>query len=281
MEQFLLPYKDWPVGDFGPDELFAVQQALQNYRYGQRKNPKRYTRRGINDTIHWLHRIWKWGMGRSLATVEQVQKLEEVKSLRIGSTEAPDNPRRNRVTEEEFQKVLTHHGSVVSDMLKLIWHTGMRPNEVCVMRPYDILRDDDKCWLYIPGRDESPVGKHKTMRFHRVRVIPLTKECQAILNARVRNYDSKDFIFRPAASVQELIRRKSGRRKTPLSSGNRPGSNRRQHSMIKPDEKYDHNTLRRACERAGVQTFTPYDLRRSLATRARARLGKEAAKVLL
>jgi len=33
--------------------------------------------------------------------------------------------------------------------------------------------------------------------------------------------------------------------------------------------------------RAGVETFTRYDLRRSLATRTRAQLGKEAAKVLL
>ena len=55
--------------------------------------------------------------------------------------------------------------------------------------------------------------------------------------------------------------------------------------MIKPGQKYDHNTLRRACQRAckrvGVETFTLYDLRRSLATRTRAQLGKEAAKVLL
>lgn len=284
-EQFLLPFKDWPIGDFGPDELFAVQKALQDYQYIQGKNPKRYTRRGINDTTNWLRRIWKWGMGRSLVTAEQLQRLEEVKSLRIGTTEAPDNPKRNRVTEEEFQRVLKHVGSVVSDMLKLIWHTGMRPNEVCVMRPFDIMRDDKNCWLYIPGRDESPVGKHKTMRFDRVRVIPLTKECQEILNRRIEDFDSKVFIFSPAVSVQELIEKKSEQRKTPMSWGNKPGSNKKEHPMIKPGEKYDHNTLRkacqRACKRAGVDTFTPYDLRRSLATRTRANLGKEAAKVLL
>jgi len=285
VKQFLLPYKDWPIGDFGPDELFAVQQALQDCQYTQGKKPKRYTRRGINDTINWLRRIWKWGMGRSLVTAEQLQSLEEVRSLRIGTTEAPDNPKRNRVTEEECEKVLKHLGSVVSDMLKLIWHTGMRPNEVCSMRPCDILRDNDQCWLYIPGSDQSPVGKHKTMRFNRVRVIPLAGECQDILCKRIHDFDSKDYIFSPAETMHELILKKSEQRKTPLSCGNRPGSNRKEHPMIRPGEKYDHNTLRRACQRAcrraGVETFTPYDLRRSLATRARASLGKEAAKALL
>jgi len=55
--------------------------------------------------------------------------------------------------------------------------------------------------------------------------------------------------------------------------------------MIKPRDRYDHHSLRKACQRAclraGVFTFVPYDLRRSMATRARATLGKDAARVLL
>jgi len=58
------------------------------------------------------------------------------KALRIGNSKAPDNTKRKRVTEKEFNKVLKQVGSVVGDMLKLIWHIGMRPNEVCSMRPY-------------------------------------------------------------------------------------------------------------------------------------------------
>ena len=55
--------------------------------------------------------------------------------------------------------------------------------------------------------------------------------------------------------------------------------------MIQPGEKYEPSALRnackRACKRAGVEVFTPYDLRRSVATQTRATLGKEAAKTLL
>jgi len=176
-------------------------------------------------------------------------------------------------------------GSIVADRLRLIWHTGMRPTEVCIIRPYDILRDDENCWLYVPGCDEGRVGKRKTMRFGRVRVVPLTEPCQRLLDKRILDYGSKEFIFSPVASVQERIEKKSRDRKTPLSSGNRAGTHRKEHPMVKPRDRYDHNTLRgacqRACKRAGVETFPPYDLRRSLATITRAHLGKEAAKVLL
>ncbi len=285
VESLLEPYRDWPVKDFGPDELFGVQQALLTHRYTRGKQEKRYTRRGINDTFNRIRKIWKWGMGRSMVAPEQVQALEEVKTLRIGTSDAPDKAKRKKLTNEEFQKVLECLGSVVGDILRMMWHTGMRPNEVLTMRPYDILRDDPACWLYIPGRDCGPVGKHKTMRFERVRVIPLTTDCQRILQSRIKDSSSKEYIFSPTESVSEFLARKASRRKTPLSCGNRPGTNKKEHPMLKPREKYDHHTLRRACQRAckraGIEPFTPYDLRRSMATRTRAILGKEAAQILL
>jgi len=75
-------------------------------------------------------------------------------------------------------------GSVVGDILRRMWYTGMRPDEVCTMRPFDILRDDPACRLYIPGRDSGLVGKHKTVRFTRVGVLPLTSERRQILYRR-------------------------------------------------------------------------------------------------
>ena len=41
------------------------------------------------------------------------------------------------------------------------------------------------------------------------------------------------------------------------------------------------NAITCGCKRAGVDRFTPYDLRRSAATRIRSEFGKEAAKLLL
>lgn len=285
VQEFLKPYHSWPVSDFGPDELLDVQNVLIKYEYVHGKRIKRYTRGGVNTVIKWIRRTWKWGMGRQLITPEQVQGLEEVRPLKMGDTESPDNHKRVRVTEKEFQKVVNEVSSVVGDMLQLIWYTAMRPYEVCDMRPFDILCDDPDCWLYIPGRDQTPVGKHKTTRFERVKVIPLTQECQEILSSRISNFKSKEYIFSPKEAMQEFLEKKSTNRKTPLDYGNKPGTNRKKHPMIAPSEKYDHHALRNACKRgcvrAGVELFVPYDLRRTKATGTRAILGKEAAKVLL
>lgn len=285
VRQFLKAYKDWPIDTLGPDELESIRSALINHKYVHGKVQKRYTRRGINDVIKWIRRIWRWGMGRQLVKPEQIQGFEEVRALKMGDTDAPDNRRRGRVTRKELDKVVVNVPSVVADMLKLIWHTGMRPQEVCKMRPYDIVCEDSECWLYIPERDRTPVGKHKTTRYERVKVIPLTAECQKILAPRIKDFNSKQYIFSPKESMARLQEQKSAARRTPLNWGNRPGSNRKEHPMIRPGEQYNNGSLcqacKRGCERAGVEKFVPYDLRRTMATGTRAVLGKEAAKVLL
>jgi integrase len=285
VRQFLEPYRDWSITAFGPDDLGDVQQALLKHEYIHGNKKKRYTRRGINDTVKWIRKIWRWGLGRQFVKPEQVQGLEEIQALRMGDTNAPDNHKRSRVTKDELFKVVEVVNSVVGDMLKLIWYTGMRPYEVCEMRPYDIVCEDPECWLYIPGRDRTPVGKHKTTRYERIKVIPLTAYPQKILAARIKDFNSKEYIFTPREAMREFCDKKSADRRTPLSCGNRPGTNRKEHPMIKPGEMYTNSSLcracKRGCKRAGVEKFVPYDLRRTMATGTRSMLGKEAAKVLL
>jgi len=229
--------------------------------------------------------VWQWGVGREITTEAQKQLLKEVRPLRTGQTTAKDNTRRALVTEAEFEKVAKHTTTVVADMLRLIWLTAMRPGEICRMRPFDILRDESECWLYIPGRGKSPVGDHKTAHRQRVRAIPLTSCAQSILKPRIKNRKPLEFIFSPAEALQEAQDQRAANRKTPMSCGNRPGTNRKQHPMIKPGKMYLSsslcNTVKRACKRAGVERFAPYDLRRSAATRIRSKLSKEAAKLLL
>jgi integrase len=224
-------------------------------------------------------------MGRQIVKIEQIQSLKEVKPLKMGQLSTVDKTKRRRVTKEEFQKVIKAVSSVVGDILQLIWYTGMRPYEACEIRPCDILTDDPNCWLYIPGRDKTPVGDHKTAHFGRVKVIPLTKKSKKILASRIKDFNSKGYIFSPEEAVQELLGRKAASRKTPLKCGNSSGTNKKNHPMVQPGKKYNSNSLchacKRGCERAGVEVFVPYDLRRTMATGTRSILGKEAARVLL
>ncbi len=286
VRQFLEPYADWNVDYLGPDELNEVKKSLLKSKYKKGNVQKHYTRRGINDTLKWVRKIMKWGVGRKIVKNETLIGIEnELKMLRMGENGARDNIKRKRVSEEDFNKVIGVVTSVIADMLKLIWHTGMRPYEICEMRPYDILRDDAECWVYIPGRDKTPVGNHKTMRYGKVKVIPLAGQCIEILSKRIDDFRSKQYIFTPHDSVSEFFDSKSKNRKTPLSYGNKPGSNRKNNPRKKAGKRYTNNSLRQACQRgcirAGVEEFVPYDLRRTVATKTRAELGKAAAKTLL
>jgi len=285
VQDFLRPYADWSVDSFGPDELLELQRSLADYTYTQGHAKKQYVRRTINDTINWIRRIWEWGEGRGIVKHQTNVALQEIRPLAMGDEGTIDKSKRVKVSKEELLKVVDSVNSVVGDMLKLIWYTGMRPYEVCEMRPYDILRDDPECWLYIPGRDKTPVGKHKTTKYEKVKVIPLAGNSQEILKPRIIDVTSKQFVFSPEDAIQETRLKRHSSRRTPLCCGNSPGTNRKQHPMIKPGKCYKSSSLRRACERgcirAGVETFVPYDLRRTAATETRALLGKEDAQTLL
>jgi integrase len=276
------------VADFGPDELKAVRDAMVEYRYfrdAKKKNPVAYTRTAINRVINEIYGMWQWGVGREITTEAQKQLLKEVRPLRAGRTSAIDKRKRASITIKDFKKVTGTLTSVVADICRIMWATAMRPSEVCRMRPIDISRDDAKCWLYIPGSDVGPIGDHKTAHQQRVRAIPLTSEVQAILKPRIKSFKSTDYIFSPVEAVQDYMDKRLADRKTPLSHGNRRGTNRKEHPMLRPGKMYTSLTLngalKRACKRVGVRRFTPYDLRRSAATRIRSELGKEAAKLLL
>lgn len=286
-KRFLKPYAGWPVADFGPDELKQIQDDMVAYRYRHQKQEEELglTRSSINRTINEIHRMWRWGIGREITTEAHGQRLKEVRPLRLGRTAARDDLKRAAVTEEELDNVTEGLSSVVADMLRLIWFTAMRPSEACSMRPFDILRRGKACWLYIPGRDAGLFGDHKTAHHQRIRAIPLTSKAQQVLKPRITDFESKEYIFSPAEAVQELLARKAKNRKTPLNQGNKPGTNRKEHPMITPGSHYSTHAfnvaVKRACDRAKVARFTPYDIRRTAATRIRARLSKDAAKLIL
>ena len=93
------------------------------------------------------------------------------------------------------------------------------------------------------------------------------------------------YCFSPADSVRKQLAERHVNRTTPLSCGNRPGTNRKPAPTRKPRERYDANTYRRAvhraCDKAKVERWSPNRLRHSAGTEIRRRYGLEAAQVVL
>jgi integrase len=178
----------------------------------------------------------------------------------------------------------------------------MRPGEVCAIRPCDIDRSGE-IWTYRP---ES----HKTEHHDRDRVVFIGPKAQALL-LRYLARDSAMYCFRPIDSEAKRRAEVHTNRKTPLSCGNRPGSNRRSKPKRTVGECYTTASYRRAIHRACDKAFShpklgyklrssftdaekselrewqtshrwsPNQLRHTAATEIRKRHGLEAAQVIL
>jgi integrase len=99
-------------------------------------------------------------------------------------------------------------------MLELQWLTGMRSGEVRVMRTLDLDRTDPDCWLYRPGSDAGPYGRHKNAWRGQDRVVPLGPRCVEVLTPWLRPDEPTAYLFQPRQATQEHHARRAQRRKT-------------------------------------------------------------------
>ena len=103
-------------------------------------------------------------------------------------------------------------------MIEVQWLTGMRPAEVCMMRPIDI-DTSGECWIYTPRG-------HKTEHFDKVRRIAIGPQAQAILRPSLRR-NTTAYMFTPAEAEERRAEARHAARETPLTYGNRRGTNRK------------------------------------------------------
>jgi integrase len=202
-----------------------------------------HSRGYVNQNVRRICRMFKWGVSKELVPVAVHQALATVVGLRSGKTIAPDHPPVAPVDEATIQATLPHLPQAVADMVRFQRLTGCRPHEVCDLRPCDVDRTGD-VWLYVP---ESHKMEHKG----RERVILIGPQAQAVLAPYLLR-EADGYCFRPAYGK---------------SAKYLPNSY--------------HGAIERACDRAGLQRWTPNRLRHSAATAIRARFGLEAAQVCL
>src|SRR5262249_4945300 len=110
------------------------------------------------------------------------------------------------VAEEHVLAVLPFVRPPVQAMIRVQLLTGMRPEEVCRLRPADI-DTSVPVWVYRPPRHKNAHrGKH--------RAVAIGPKAQAVL-AAFTPPDPSGYYFSPRRSVEALLAERTAARKTP------------------------------------------------------------------
>lgn len=275
-----------PAADFGPLKLFALQERLV---------AAGLARRTINKRVEIVKRVFRWAVSRELLPPAIHQALATVPGLRLGRCNAREPEPVRPVDDAVVEATLPYLPPVVADLVRFQRLTGCRPGEACRLRPRDVDRSG-RLWVYVPPR-------HKTELHGKARLVVIGPRAQAVLAPYLLR-GADEFCFRPAESERRRLAERHARRRTPLSCGNRPGTNRRRRPRRVPGDCYDTRAYARAIRRAVAQAnrellarhvaaggraedaprlpvWSPNRLRHTAATAIRRAFGLEAAQVVL
>lgn len=265
-------YGALPASEFGPLKLKACRERMID---------QGLARTTINGYVSRIRQAFRWAVENELVPGEVLQALRAVSGLKRGRSRAKEPEPVRPVDRAAVEVVLPHVARQVAAMIELQWLTGMRPQEVVQMRMAEIDRGD-RVWLYRPR-------EHKVEHHGMERVIPVGPKAQAVL-VPFLSLDPAAALFSPQDAEKERRAAMRAARKTKLwpshSNQARRARRRERGSEVQAlRECYDTNSYRRAiargCEAAGIETWSPNQLRHAAATRIRKEMGIEAAQVVL
>jgi integrase len=244
------------ANDFGPLRLKAFRNILLDQGS--------LSRSSINKYIARVVQMFKWAVEHELVPPDRYQGLRAVSGLRAGRTAAREAEPVTPVDDATVEQTLPHLPSVVVDMVRLQRLTGMRPAEVCLLRPMDVDRSEG-VWRYVPS-------SHKTEHHGKRRVIFIGPQGQAVLRPYLLR-PADQYCFSARDSEAKRLAERHEARTTPSGHGNSPGTNRKAKPKRRAGERYTSNSYRRAvhraCDKAKVSQWSPNQLRHSMATQIR------------
>jgi integrase len=134
----------------------------------------------INKDVSRIKRLFRWAAAKRLVPVAVCQLLDTVEGLRRGRTEARETEPVKPVPVLFVEATLPYLRPQTASMVKVQLLTGMRPGELVLMRTID-LDMSGKVWLYRPGSDEGPYGRHKNAYRGQQRVVSIGPRAQEVL----------------------------------------------------------------------------------------------------
>lgn len=248
---------DEPVDEFGPVQLDNFRDDLITERD--------WSRKVINKQISRLIRMFKWAVGKEMCAAEVPLQLAALGGLKKGRTDARELADVQPVEDARIEQTLPCLPEIVADMVRFQRLTSARPGEVCALRPCDIDRSGE-VWVYTPDA-------HKTEHHEKSRSVYIGPQAQHLLASYLDREDQK-FCFSPEESVARARQRQQKLKDKPW----------KRNAARPPAERYKvasyRVSIRRSCKKAGVEVWTPNQLRHTGATEIRKKYGIEAAQVI-
>jgi integrase len=235
-------YGDTAVTHFGPLALKAVRQEMVKLGWAHSH---------INPQVGRIRRMFKWGVGNEMVPPSILHGLQAVAGLRRGKTEAREREPVRPVPEALVNAIKDHVARQVWAMIELQLLTGMRPGEVSRIRTGDV-DTSGGLWVYSPTR-------HKTQNHGHQRTIYLGPKAQEVLRRFLRP-NPDEYVFSPAdaeAERREKLHAERVKNGTPLTCGNRPGTNKRCRPQRAPGGRYTVTAYLRAIYAGCDAAFPP------------------------
>ena len=210
---------------------------------------KKLSRRYINEMIGRIVKMFRWAAENELIPVTVATALQNVENLQRSRSTARETEAVKPVADAVVDATVAVCPPTLAAMIKIQRLTGMRPGEVCCLSPEMIDRSGE-VWI-------AELPEHKTRWRGKDRLIYLGPQAQEVL---------KPFLFRsPCFSPQQSYLER--------------GLNRKAKPQY--DTQSYHCQVHCACDRAGVERWSPNQLRHAAATAVKNEHGLEAAAVLL
>lgn len=275
-------YGSHPARKFGAAEFKAVREwslahEIKPAKGNEDQPPRRCSRQYVNKCMKRTLRIIKWAVSSGMMPPDSYTAIKCIEPLKQGRCHAPEAPPVTCVDQQLVDATLPFLTRVVADMVRFQQLTGCRPGELCSIQPLMVDRSGD-VWTIA-------LEKHKTAHRGKSRTIYVGPQAQAVLKSYLlRAADAH--CFSPIESERQRRQSAHDARVTPMSCGNRPGTNRIARKPRKaPGDFYTAASYARAikyaCKRAKHSCWAPNQLRHNAATHIRKKFGLDAASVIL
>jgi len=232
-------YGDTKACVFSPLALKAVRRHMID---------QGLARTTINYAIDKIKRMFRWGVENELITGSVYHALQAVQGLRRGRCDAREPEPVGPVPPEMIDAIKPFVPQPVWAMIQLQLLTAARAGEIVAMRPCDIDMSG-RVWTYQPA-------EHKTAHHGHGRIIYMGPRAQGVLRPFLAR-PLGAYLFSPAEAMAERREARHRQRTTPLSCGNRPGSNQVDQPARQPRDAYTVAAYRRAIAYACDRAFPP------------------------